>query len=116
MLDGAGILEIPFVKGEARATELGLLRLDDGRVRLGPDKLDRVRPFVNSCSDTFLRLFAELSPDLLSPFCLFCTLLFAVFVSAAASWGGVGDSGGESYSDSPAYLLKEFAYGARTIV
>ena len=54
MLDGPGILEIPFVKGEARATELGLLRFADGRVRLGPDKLDRVRPLVNSCSDTFL--------------------------------------------------------------
>ena len=107
MLDSPGILEIPFVKGEARATELGLLRFADGRVRLGPDKLDLVRPLVNSCSDTFLRLFAELSPDSLSPVCPFCTLLFAVFVSAAAScwctWGGVGLSGGESYSDSPAY-------------
>jgi hypothetical protein len=98
------------VKGEARATELGLLRFADGRVRLGPDKLDR--PLVNSCSDTFLRLFAELSPDF-SLVCPFCTLLFAVFVSAAAScwytWGGVGLSWGESYSDSPAYSLREFA-------
>lgn len=67
MLAGPGIREIPFVRGEARATELGLLRLEDGRVRLGPDRLDLVLPFESNCSDTFLRLFAELNPDSLSP-------------------------------------------------
>lgn len=105
------------MRGEARATELGLLRLEDGRVRLGPDRLDLVLPFESNCSDTFRRLFAELNPDSLSPVWPFITLLLVTGVtSCRGRWGGLGLSGGESYSDNPAYWLIEFAYGARTIV
>ena len=101
MLDGPGILEIPFVKGESRATELGLLRFDEGRVKLGPDKLDRVRPLVNSCSDTFLILFAELTQThfhLSVHFALYCLqCLLAKLYHAGAH--GVGlDSQGASHT------------------
>jgi hypothetical protein len=102
MLAGPGILEIPLVRGDASATELGLLRFEEGRVRLGPDKLDLVLPFESNCSDTFLKLFAELNPDSLSPVCPFGTLLGAGIASCVVC-GGLGLSGGESYSESPAY-------------